>query len=157
MKSVRILTLDRPICSHSVNRLSLRQLMRNPLRANFSELQVIFEYGMHGAMANVDLNTNLFLCDSSVFPDQTNNPLNNIMAQWTCPWCESFCSGVRPSPKLFWRSCTLLRDIHVFAIHSRHATMNFACSSTLSHQEANQTSFLLCLLTFPMLDEHTLH
>ena len=30
-------------CSHSVNRFSLRQLMQNPLHANFSELQVIFD------------------------------------------------------------------------------------------------------------------
>ena len=65
--------------SHSVNRLFLRQLMRKSLCANFSELQVIFDNGMHGAMANADLTRNLFLCDSSVFPDQTINPRNLIM------------------------------------------------------------------------------
>ena len=61
-------------CSHSVNRLSMRQLMRNPLRAIFSVLQVIIDNGM----ANANLNANLFLCDSSVFPDQTINPHNHI-------------------------------------------------------------------------------
>ena len=45
-----------------------------------------------------------------------------------------------------------------FAIHSWHATMYFACSSILSHQETNYTSLLFfALLPFPMLDEHTLH
>ena len=65
-------------CSHSVNHLSLCQLMRNPLHTNFLELQVIFDNGMHGAMANADLNTHLFLCDSSVFSDQTINSCNHI-------------------------------------------------------------------------------
>ena len=50
-------------CSHSVNRLSLHQLMQNPVHVNFLDLQVIFDNGMHGAMANAHLNMNLFLCD----------------------------------------------------------------------------------------------
>ena len=37
--------------------------MQNPLQANFSELQVIFDNGMHGAMANAHLDMNLFLYD----------------------------------------------------------------------------------------------
>ena len=49
--------------------------------------------------------------------------------------------------------CVLLPLVHtcqgytVFVIHSRHATMNFACSSTLSHHETNNTSllFFACL------------
>ena len=82
MLQKRILLLVVPLqmtqISSHVNRLSLRQLMRNTLRAIFSELQVIFDNGMHGAMANADLNTNLPLFNSSFFPDQTINPRNHI-------------------------------------------------------------------------------
>ena len=90
-------------CNHSVNLLSLHQLMQNPLHANFSVLQVIFDNGMHGAVANADLNTNLFFCDSSVFPAHTINPFNHIRhngsmdlsrAQIILEWCASFAESL---------------------------------------------------------------
>ena len=46
----------------------------------------------------------------------------------------------------------------VFTIHSRHEAIDFACSTTLSHQKMKHTSLLFFFLSpFPMLDEHTLH
>ena len=100
-------------CSHSVSRLSLHQLMWNPLLANFSKLQVIFDNGMPGAMANADLSTKLFLCDSLVFwiRPSIRTISSGIMAWWTCPGHESSCSVVCPSRNLFCHSCTLVRDI----------------------------------------------
>ncbi|XP_068084802.1 hydrocephalus-inducing protein homolog [Anabrus simplex] len=61
------------LCRLSVNLLSLHQLMRKALRVNFAETHVIFDNGMHGAMANADVNSNFFLCDLSVFPDKDIN------------------------------------------------------------------------------------
>ena len=92
---------------------------------------------------------NLFLCDSSVFPDQTINPRDHvrrngsmglsygrIVLQWNAFFAESLLSLVHTP-----------QEHTMFAIHSRYARMNFACSSTLSHQETNNTSllFFACL------------
>ena len=104
---------------------------------------------MHGAVANADLNMNLFLCDSSVFPDQTINPRNHIRgngsmglswARIALQWCASFAESLLP----FVHTCQGHTGL---AIHSRHAMKNFVCSSTLSHQEMNHTSlfFFACL------------
>ena len=135
-------------CSHSANRLYLRQLMRNPLRMNFSELQVIFDNGVHGAMGNVDLNTNLFFCSSSVFPDLAINSSNHIRRNDSVglPERESFCSDVRPSRISSSTSAYLSGTFNVCQ-----------SSSTLSHQETNHISAPLCFPPFPMLVEHTLH
>ena len=143
-------------CSRSVIRLSLRQVMRNTLRTNFSEMQVIFDNGMHGAMTKAGMNTNLFLCDSSVFSDHTINPQNNVSrndsmhlsrARIVLQWYTSFVKYRLPHV----HTC---QGHAQFAIHSRHATMNLACSSNLSCQEKNHTS--LFLRPFLMLDERTL-
>ena len=136
-------------CSHSVSHLSLCQLMWNPLRKNFSELLVIFDNGMHGALANANLNTNLFLFDLSVFPDQTINSHSHIrrngsmdlsLEQIVLQWCASFAESLVP----LLHTC---QGHTIFAIHSGHETMNFACSSILSHWEMNHTSllFFVCL------------
>ena len=100
-------------CSYSVNRLSLHQLMQNTLHANFSELQAIFDNGMHGAMANADLNSNLFLCGSLVFRIWPSicTITSDIIARWVCLGYKSSCSDVHPSQNLFCHLCTLVRDI----------------------------------------------
>ena len=95
--------------------------------------------------------TNLFLC-SSVFLDHTINPRYHIRhngsmsrAQIVLQWCATFAESLLP----LMHTC---QGHTVFVIHSRHATMNSECSSTLSH-----LSVLLCLPPFPILDDHTLH
>ena len=133
-------------CRHSVNRLSLCQLKRNPLRTNFLELQVIFDNGMHGAMANANLNTNIFLCDLSVFLDQTINLHSHIrcngsmglsQARIVLQRCASFMESLLP----LMHTC---QGHIVFTIHSRHAMMNFICSSTIClHFQCWQTHFTL--------------
>ena len=142
------------ICSHSVNRLSLCQLMQNPLCAKFLELQVIFDIGIHGAMANADLNTNLFLCDLSVFRirPSIHTITSGVMARWACSGCELSYSDVCPSCNLFCHSCTLVRDIQCSS-YTADIRQWILCSSTLSHQETNHMS----LLFFPCLHIHTLH
>ena len=132
-------------CSHSVNRLSLRHLMRKTLRTNFSEMQVIFDNGMHGAMTNAGLNTNLFLCDTSVFSDHTINPQNHIRLD------GPVLGANRPAVMCVLREISSATRAHLSGTcrfrHSRRATMNLACSSYLSHQEKNHTSllFLVCV------------
>ena len=89
------------------------------------------------------------LCDSSFFPDQTINPRNHI-------WRNGSMGLSRARIVLQLRASfagSLLPLVHtcqghtIFAIHSRHVTMNFACSRTFSHQETNYTSllFIACL------------
>ena len=136
-------------CSHFVNRLSLLQLLRNPL-------QVIFDNGTHGAMANANLNTNLFLCDWSVCRTRPSirTITSGVMTRWACPGRYSSCSDVRPSLLTLVHTC---EGHKVFAIHSRHAAMNFASSSTLSHEETNHASLLFFICLHFQCRTNTLH
>ena len=106
----------------------------------FSEMQVIFENGMHGAMTKAGLNKNLFLCDSSVFSDHTMNPQNHIRLDGPVPGAN------RLAVVCVLREISSATRAHVSGTcrfrHSRRATMNLACSSNLSHKEKNQTSLL---------------
>ena len=49
-----------------------------PNSDEFFGTHVIFDNGMHGAMANADMNMDFFLCDSLVFLDQIINLCNHI-------------------------------------------------------------------------------
>ena len=106
----RILSLVVPLLitqirRYSMNCLFLRQLMGNPLRANFLELQMIFDNAMHGVMANADLNTN-FSSAISLFSrirPSIRAIISGVMARWTCPGRESSCCDMRLSLNLFCR------------------------------------------------------
>ena len=132
------------IFSHSVNRLSLCQLMRNPLHANFSEMQVIFDNGMHRAIANSDLNTNLFIWDSSVFPDQILNPRNHIRLEGSVPGANrlvAMCVLRRIS------SATRTDLSGTYNVHQQTCDNEFRVFQHPQPQETNHTSllFFYCL------------
>ena len=83
-----------------------------------------------------------------ILPDQTIDPRNHFrhngsmllsQVQIILQWCASFMEFLLP----LIHTC---QGYRMFAIHSRHATMNFTCSSTLSHQETKTTPLCSSLL-----------